>query len=138
MLVKVDRATMLNSLECRAPFLNYKLWDFISGLPENYLIKNLKKKYLLKESFRNYFPKNFLDKPKKGFEIPVGDWLRNNFKVELLTYIEEEFLTKQKIFNVEMIQELVEDHIESRKDNTFKVWTFFCFQKWYKNIYLSF
>ena len=138
MLVKVDRATMLNSLECRAPFLNYKLWDFISGLPENYLIKNLKKKYLLKESFRNYFPKNFLDKPKKGFEIPVGDWLRNNFKVELLSYIEEEFLTKQKIFNVEMIQELVEDHIKSRKDNTFKVWTFFCFQKWYKNIYLSF
>ncbi|SVD57046.1 uncharacterized protein METZ01_LOCUS409900, partial [marine metagenome] len=131
MLVKVDRATMLNSLECRAPFLNYDLWNFTSNLPDKYLLNFWNKKYLLKESFKNFFPKNFLDKPKQGFAIPIGDWLRTNFKLELLSYIENDFLIKQNIFNVLPVQKLVLDHVESKTDNTFKVWTFFCFQKWY-------
>lgn len=137
MLVKVDRATMLNSLECRAPFLNYDLWNFTSNLPDKYLLNFWNKKYLLKESFKNFFPKNFLDKPKQGFAIPIGDWLRTNFKLELLSYIENGFLIKQNIFNVLPVQKLVLDHVESKTDNTFKVWTFFCFQKWYINSFIS-
>ena len=73
LLVKVDRASMLNSIECRAPFLNKKLWDFTNQLPDDYLLKGWNKKYLLKESFKQYFPNKFLDKSKKGFQVPVGD-----------------------------------------------------------------
>tara|TARA_B100001029_G_C14883857_1_gene351489 strand:- start:22 stop:762 length:741 start_codon:yes stop_codon:yes gene_type:complete len=135
MLVKVDRTTMLNSLECRAPFLNYDLWKFTSSLDEGFLIKNLNKKYLLKKSFENYFPKNFLDKPKKGFEVPVGDWLRLSLKKELLKYSESSFLERQSIFNIDEIQKIVHQHVLGKIDNTFIVWTFFCFQKWYNEIY---
>ncbi|WP_258929646.1 asparagine synthetase B family protein [Flavobacterium davisii] len=137
MLVKVDRTTMLSSLESRAPFLNKKLWNFTSQLPENYLLKGFDKKHLLKESFKQYFPEKFLDKSKKGFGVPVGDWLRGILKQELLRYVETEILFKQDLFNAEYIQELVSNHLSGKKDNTFRVWTFYCFQKWYFETYDS-
>ncbi len=133
MLVKVDRTSMLTSLECRTPFLNKELWNFSSQLPENYLIKGWDKKHILKEAFKNYFPNGFLNKSKRGFGLPVGDWLRSFLKKELLSYVELSFLKKQDIFQIEPIIKLVYDHIEARVDNTFSVWTFYCFQKWYVN-----
>jgi len=132
LLVKVDRTSMLASLECRAPFLNKELWNFTNQLPDSYLMKGWNKKYILKESFKEYFPKGFLNKSKKGFGVPVGDWLRLGLKKELLTYVDKYFLEKQNIFNIDYVQNLVFNHIEGREDNTFRVWTFYCFQKWYK------
>lgn len=131
MLVKVDRVSMLNSIECRAPFLNKELWDFTSQLPETFLIKGWDKKHLLKEAFKDYFPKGFLDKSKKGFGVPVGDWLRTHLKDELLSYVESNFIREQQIFNYQFISKMIQDHLTKRVDNTFRVWTFFCFQKWY-------
>ena len=131
MLVKVDRASMLNSIECRSPFLNKKLWNFTNTLPDDFLMKRWNKKYILKQAFNEYFPSQFLEKSKKGFTIPVGDWLRTILKNELLMYIELSFLKKQNIFNCEYIISIVINHIESKYDNTFRVWTFYCFQKWY-------
>lgn len=93
------------------------------------------KKYILKESFSKYFPKSFLDKKKKGFGVPVGDWLRGSLRSELLSYINAGFLKKQNIFDPEWISKLVMDHVNGKIDNTFKVWTYYCFQKWYKANY---
>lgn len=133
LLVKVDRAAMLTSLECRAPFLNKELWQFTNDLPDSYLINGWDKKHLLKESFKQYFPKDFLNKSKQGFGVPIGDWLRGNLKDELLCYIDKEFIDEQNIFNYDSIFKLINNHIEGKIDNTIRVFTFFCFQKWYKN-----
>ncbi len=135
MLVKVDRTAMLNSLETRAPFLTKELWDFSFSLPENYLLNNWNKKFILKEAFEDYFPKDFLNKSKQGFGVPVGDWLRGSLKDELYSYIDANFINNQGIFNYKVISNLVENHITGKSDNTFRVWTFYCFQKWYCNIY---
>lgn len=135
MLVKVDRTSMLTSLECRAPFLNKEIWNFTSQLPEDFLIKGLDKKHILKESFKHYFPRDFLDKSKKGFGVPVGDWLRADLKIELLSYIDKNYLEKQNIFQFEVVSNLVNNHLQRKMDNTFRVWTFFCFQKWHKQTY---
>ena len=133
MLVKVDRTSMLSSLECRAPFLNKKLWDFTNTLPEKYLINKTSKKYILKESFKDVFPSNFLEKTKKGFGVPVGDWLRSFLKDELIYFCNKSFIEEQNLFNYSSIEQLVNRHLSGQEDNTFKVWTYFCFQKWYKN-----
>ena len=135
MLVKVDRTSMLSSLESRAPFLNKEIWNFTSQLPENYLIQGWDKKHILKESFKQYFPKNFLNKSKKGFEVPVGDWLRSILKAELLGFLDKEFIENQQIFNYDTVSKLVHNHINGTEDNTFRTWTFYCFQKWYKNAF---
>jgi asparagine synthase (glutamine-hydrolysing) len=137
MLPKVDRTAMLESLECRAPFLNKKIWDFTNTLPESYLMKGWNKKYILKEAFKDQFPEQFLEKSKSGFGSPTGDWLRQSLKAELESYIEPGFLKEQNIFNITAITSLVKAHLDSKKDSTFRVWSFFCFQKWYKYVYLK-
>ena len=134
MLVKVDRTSMLNSLECRAPFLNKNIWEYTNSLPESYLMNGWDKKHILKKAFESDFPEGFLDKPKSGFGVPIGDWLRSSLKTELLQYTERTLLDSQGIFNSDSIQKLVKDHLNG-KDHTFKIWSFFCFQKWYVNQY---
>ena len=133
LLVKVDRASMLSSIECRSPFLNKDILNFTSQLPDNYLLKGWNKKFLLKESFKEFFPEKFLDKSKQGFAVPVGDWLKTSFSTELLGYIDKDLLLSQNIFNINFITKLVEDHLNSVIDNTYRVWSFYCFQKWYVN-----
>lgn len=135
MLAKVDRTSMMNSLECRAPFLNKQLWDFTNSLPEGYLLNGWNKKYLLKEAFREDFPDNFLETRKQGFGSPVGFWLKNSLKPELESFIQSDFLVKQGIFNVNGVQKLVNEHLTGKKRNSFSVWGFYCFQKWYKYNY---
>ena len=137
MLAKVDRTSMMTSLECRAPFLTRELWEFANTLPESYLMKGWNKKYILKEAFRGQFPEEFLEKGKSGFGSPTGDWLRQSLRKELESYIEPELLKSQGIFNVEIITKLVKDHLESKKDSTFRVWSYYCFQKWYKFTFLK-
>lgn len=133
MLVKVDRTSMLTSLESRAPFLNRKLWNFTSSLPEQYLIKGNDKKRLLKNAFENEFPANFLEKSKQGFGIPVGDWLKTSLKKDLLSYSDKEFISKQGIFEYAFVNKIINDHLNNVEDNTFVIWTYFCFQKWFVN-----
>jgi asparagine synthase (glutamine-hydrolysing) len=135
MLVKVDRASMFASIECRAPFLNKKIWNFTNSLPDDYLIKGWNKKYILKQAFQEYFPEQFLEKSKMGFAVPVGDWLRTNLKKELRDYIDIDFLNEQSLFRIDYIVPLVQNHIEAKVDNTFRVWSFYCFQKWYTKVY---
>lgn len=135
MLPKVDRTSMLVSLECRAPFLNKTLWDYTMSLPEEFLMKGWNKKYILKEAFKDVFPDDFLEKSKKGFGVPVGDWLRQGLKSELESYIDKKYLKEQDIFRVEPTIKLVSNHIKGKADNTFRVWNFYCFQKWYNYTY---
>lgn len=137
MLVKVDRTSMLTSLECRAPFLNKEIWDFTNSLPSNFLIHKRSKKHILKEAFKDDFPTNFLEKSKQGFGVPVGDWLRGSLKNELISYIDKKDILEQDIFNYDYINNLVYKHVNGIEDNTFKVWAFYCFQKWYNNNFMN-
>ncbi|MFT3947235.1 MAG: asparagine synthase (glutamine-hydrolyzing) [Agriterribacter sp.] len=138
MLTKVDRASMLASLECRAPFLNPIIWNYASSLPEEFLLNKRNKKKILKDAFSKYFPEGFLDLNKQGFGVPVGNWLRDSLKDELLQYANKDFIYSQGIFNYDYVKKLVDNHLMQKADNTFKVWTYFCFQKWYTNIYSNY
>ena len=137
MIVKVDRTSMLASIECRAPFLTREIWNYTLSLPDEYLLKGNNKKMILKKAFENEFPEQFLEKSKKGFGVPVGDWLRQGMRNELLSYIDDKFLEGQDIFDIQNIKKIVLNHLNSVEDNSFKIWTFYCFQKWYKNTYLA-
>ena len=137
MIVKVDRTSMLASMECRAPFLTREIWNYTLSLPDEYLLKGNNKKMILKKAFENEFPEQFLEKSKKGFGVPVGDWLRQGMRSELLSYIDDKFLEEQDVFDIQNIKKIVLNHLNSVEDNSFKIWTFYCFQKWYKNTYLA-
>lgn len=75
-LVKVDRASMMNSLEVRAPFLDIELVDFVRKIPWNYKYRNGQTKYILKKALEPLLPKEILHRPKKGFGAPIGAWFK--------------------------------------------------------------
>ena len=133
MLVKVDRASMLASLECRPPLLDSRLVNFSFQLPDNFLIKGSQTKYILKETFKNMLPEGLFNLPKSGFGVPIGDWLRNELKLELLDLTKDELLIKQNIFNIKYLKQIISEHLAKKNDHTFKLWTIFCFQKWWIN-----
>ena len=79
-LCKVDRASMHYSLETRAPFLNHRIIEFTSKLPDKLLIHNGKGKVLLREALNKFIPKKVFDRPKQGFGIPIGEWLKSDLR----------------------------------------------------------
>jgi len=133
MLVKVDRASMLCSLECRSPFLDHRLMEYTYRLPDEYLLSNGNKKRILKDTFADMLPDGFFNAPKSGFEIPVGDWLRGPLKNDMIETLSDTALQQTGFFNTEYIKKLMSDHILNKADNARQLWTLYCFQKWFNN-----
>lgn len=131
-LTKVDRATMAFSLEGREPLLDYRLLEFVSGLPVDLKLKNGVRKYLLKEIVHRYLPKSIMERPKMGFSIPLVSWLSKDLKDQVNYYLGDEFVRKQGLFNPEAVQKLVK-RFQDRKDINFanKIWNLLIFQMWY-------
>ena len=131
LLTKVDRASMLNSIECRAPLLDYKLANFSYSIPDKFLIKYGNKKRIFKDTFDYLLPKNFLNSPKSGFEVPIGNWLRNEIKNDFLKTLSKGNLSHHSFFDFSYINLLINQHLSAKIDHSWKLWTLFCFQKWY-------
>ncbi len=131
LLVKVDRASMLCSLECRAPFLDHRLVEFTNRIPDEFLIKGNNKKRILKDTFEDLLPAGFFNSPKSGFEVPVSHWFRNELQTDLRQTLSEENCAIHGLFNYAYIASLLQEHIEVNIDHSYKLWTLYCFQKWY-------
>ena len=134
-LVKVDRMSMANSLEVRAPILDYKLMEFASTIPSELKFNTNKskpeKKYLLKEAFKDYLSDDILYRKKMGFSVPLASWLRN----ELKSIIEERLLNREHglcdFFKKEQIAKLWQEHKTEKKDNATVLWSMLMFQMWW-------
>lgn len=135
MLVKVDRASMLCSLECRAPFLDHRLMEFTYQIPDEFLIKGSNKKRILKDTFEDLLPAGFFDSPKYGFEIPVGEWFRGKMKADLDKTLSAENMERHNLLNINHVRGLISEHVSLKADHSWQLWTLYCFQKWYnKNL----
>jgi len=134
-LVKVDRMSMANSLEVRAPILDPKLIEFACTIPSELKFNTNKskpeKKYLLKEAFKDYLPDDILYRKKMGFSVPLASWLRN----ELKSIIEERLLNRDyglcEFFKQEQIAKLWYEHKTEKKDNATVLWSMLMFQMWW-------
>lgn len=115
LLFKIDVATMSHGLEARSPFLDHHLVEFVAGLPGNLKLKGWKKKYILRKALSDILPKRVLERRKRGFDVPVGSWLKN----ELRELCQDSFSSQgliTEIFQKDKLQEMFEDHLGSRED----------------------
>jgi asparagine synthase (glutamine-hydrolysing) len=98
-LTKVDRASMMHSLEVRAPFLDIELVDFVRRIPHQYKYRNGETKYILKKALEKVLPHNILYRPKKGFGVPIGPWFRDGLLdesgVEALRPLDTAFIARK-------------------------------------------
>ena len=131
MLVKADRASMMNSLEVRVPFLDHEVVDFMTRVPTRLKYKGRVSKYLLKQLAQKYLPKEIIQRPKKGFGIPVAKWIKKELKDEFLATLSKEAINKHQIFDYNFIKNLLDQHFANKQDNRKLLWTLFMFQKWY-------
>jgi asparagine synthase (glutamine-hydrolysing) len=129
-LVKIDRAAMAVSLETRVPFLDPQVFDFSWSLPIDFKIRNKQGKYLLRQLLYRYVPQKLIDRPKMGFSIPVGDWLRGNLKAWAEDLIRPEKLKQQGYLNPTKVQEVWQDHIGKKRNLGYLLWNILMFQAW--------
>ncbi len=132
-LVKVDRASMANSLEVRVPFLDHHFVDLVTGLPEGFKLRGLTTKYIFKKTMRDKLPREIVFRKKKGFGIPVAKWIAGDLRGLFLEVFSEERIKRQGIFDPTAIQGLLEEHLTRRVDNRKKLWNLFIFQLWWDN-----
>ncbi len=104
-LTKVDRATMSVSIEGREPLLDHRIIEYMARVPFELKYKNNQGKYLLRRVLYKYLPKELVDKPKSGFQIPLNEWLRNELKPLALKYLDETRLD-DNIFNIKEINSI--------------------------------
>ncbi|MBD2700043.1 asparagine synthase (glutamine-hydrolyzing) [Spirosoma sp. BT702] len=132
-LTKVDRASMYNSLEVRAPFLDYRIVDFANSLPESYKRKGLSGKYILKSLMRGKIPDDIIDRPKKGFGIPLSQWLRNELRPLCDDLLSEASLKQHGLFNYDYVAKIKNEHYAGKQNNRKLLWTLMVFQQWYRH-----
>ena len=100
LLVKVDRASMKYSLEVRTPFLDYRVVEFAMNLDENLKLKKDVSKFLLKELLFDYVPREYFNRPKQGFAIPLKHWLKKELKHLVDFYLSDEMIQKHGLVKI--------------------------------------
>ncbi len=133
LLVKMDIATMSSSLEGRSPFLSKELLEFAPQIPNKYKINKTTTKYILRELSKQYLPKELITQPKRGFEIPLKNWVNNQLSEKINDYITSEGISSNFI-NKNFINKLLNNKISISSEKRAKIlWSLFTLEVWYKN-----
>lgn len=130
-LTKVDRASMANSLEVRAPFLDTDFAEFTATIPCRFKLKGMTTKWILKDAMRDKLPKETLNKSKQGFAVPVGKWLKNDLKHLLLEAFDKDKIEREGIFDYGYIKNMLKEYTENKNDMRKEIWDLFMFELWY-------
>ncbi len=132
-LMKADRAAMKYSLEVRCPILDYRFVEASMKVSHKLKYCRFDKKHILKEMTYRYVPKELLDRPKKGFGVPLRKWLRTSLRDNIAEFCREDALKKQGIFDVSEMKRLIETQAKSDKIQYSSIlWSYYVFQRWYQ------
>jgi len=128
-LTKVDRASMSVGLESREPFLDHNLAEFSARIPGRLKNSHGSGKYILKKILNKYLPSDLVDRPKKGFTIPLADWLRGELNPLLMDYLNESNIKSDGIFNHKVVTYYLKE-LKNGSVNVHKLWYLLMFQMW--------
>ena len=131
LLVKIDRASMACSLELRTPYLDHRLIEFAASLPAQLKVPTVQLKHLLKKAVSIWLPRRIVYRQKRGFSVPVAEWMRGELRSWLDETLGEEKLKRNGLFSVSFVRRLLEEHWARQADHRRLLWPLFCFELWY-------
>jgi asparagine synthase (glutamine-hydrolysing) len=124
---------MANSLEVRVPMLDHRVVELAWQLPLDKKIRDKSGKWVLREVLYKYVPKELIERPKKGFSIPLAQWLRGPLREWAEPLIAEKRLIEEGYFYPDKIRQAWREHLQGKKDNSSKLWSVLMFQSWLEN-----
>ena len=132
-LTKVDRTSMLVSLEARVPLLDHHLVEFAATIPPEYRIQNGETKYLLKKIAERFLPHEVIYRPKQGFAVPVALWIRKEWKDMSYELVLGDRARNRGIFKVDFLRHVMAEHLKGRRDNSYIIWTLMVMEMWFRD-----
>lgn len=129
--VKVDRASMAYSVEVRSPFLDYRIIEYARSLPMHFRYEKGRQKKILRDILKEYIPEAMFNQPKKGFSVPIGNWMRNELREEFLYALDDDFLNSVPNLNVTKFKTMLHEHMSEKEDHSPNIWKLFVLRKWY-------
>lgn len=131
-LVKVDRATMASGLEAREPLLDHRLIEFAWSLPGIERGELGSPKRILRAVLERYVPREFFNRPKMGFRIPIDRWLRGSLRPWAESLLSESALNRHQFFDVAAVRSAWGAHLSGRRNEQSRLWVILMFQSWYE------
>lgn len=129
-LVKVDRAAMANSLETRVPMLDHRVVELAWRMPLSLKIRDGKGKWLLREVLYRHVPRELIERPKKGFSIPLASWLRGSLREWAESLLDSQRLHREGYFEAAPIRRKWQEHLSGKRDHSRLLWSVLMFQAW--------
>ena len=132
LLVKVDIASMANSLEARSPFLDHKVIEFAASLPENLKMRRFQTKFLLKKAAARLVPRSVIYRQKMGFGVPIGRWFRGEMKYFVHSVLLSERAKNRGILDPTVVARWIDEHETATADHTYHIWGLLMLELWFQ------
>jgi len=125
-----DRMSMANSLEVRAPFTDYRLFEFAMQVPQRMKVRNMTTKWITRQAMSGILPQEVLTKKKMGFNPPLPQWINGELRPVIQQFLSPAAIERRGIFRAGAVQKLLHDHEEDRRDNALKIWALLMIEVW--------
>jgi len=135
LLMKQDQMSMATSVESRVPFLDHKLVEFTSGLPQRLKLRGWTTKYVLRESMKGLLPEAILSRPKMGFPVPIGMWFRGAYSSVIDEYVLSDRALNRGIFSPDFVRSLVGRHQTGGENHSERLWALVNFEIWQRQFF---
>ena len=133
LLVKVDRATMLSSVEARAPYLDHYLTEFALSLPADLRVRGFETKWVLKKAAEAWLPKEVIYRRKRGLSVPIASWINGGLRAEVDRLLEPRKLRREALVNEAVVTRLLQEHRSGRANHAKPLWAIVMLEYWLEN-----
>jgi len=132
LLVKVDIASMAHSLESRSPMVDHAFMEFVASIPAGLKLRGATRKYILRRAVRPLLPKAVIDRPKMGFGVPIGDWLRGSLRELAYDTLLGRQSVERRLFRPQAVKTMLDEHTTGAADWDAHIWGLLILELWFR------